>query len=302
MFNTFSALLLAATVISGIAYAYDLARGRPRRQEALRRALEANPGLGKKEIAALKEPRGIIAQTGSLFIIILVVFLFRSFFIEPFRIPSGSMMPTLLSGDFIAVTKWEYGLRNPVSNAEWIGTGAPRRGDIVVFKYPEEPSVDYIKRVVGLPGDTIAYRGKRLYILEAGKQGEPAQVVAKGAGKVVAEGLGFEQHFDVFDEQLPGHAHQIMVDARAPGLEEYFYRQSGQRTANWVVPEGQYFVMGDNRDNSKDSRFWGFVPHENLVGRAVGIWLSLEFDHKPSDLLPEWFPSGVRLGRLGGIE
>ena len=165
--NTFSLILVIATLITGIAWIYDRRYRRPQRLAQCAQLAQSDPTFNRKKRRALMEPTGLIGQLASLFPIILLVFVFRSFIIEPFRIPSGSMMPTLLSGDFIAVTKWSYGIKNPLTNATWIRTDEPQRGDVIVFKYPEDPKVDYIKRVVGLPGDEITYRNKQIYIRRA---------------------------------------------------------------------------------------------------------------------------------------
>lgn len=296
--NTFSLLLVIATLVTGAAWFYDFKVKRPLRKIECEAKVKANPDLSSKEKKKILEPRGLVGQTGSLFFIILIVFIFRSFIIEPFRIPSGSMMPTLLSGDFIAVTKWSYGIRNPLTNSVWIETGTPERGDIIVFKYPEDPSVDYIKRVVGLPGDIVVYKDKELYILpKDSKDRKLIHVTAAKSGKwEESTGLGFVETSDVYEEDLLGVSHAMMINPRAPEMASYYYHQEGSETGIWKVPENCYFAMGDNRDNSRDSRFWGFVPMENIVGKTIGIWLSLEY--KENDGI---IPSSVRFSRLGGV-
>jgi signal peptidase I len=202
----------------------------------------------------------IVDYARSFFPVILLVLLFRSFLFEPFKIPSSSMMPTLLIGDFILVNKFAYGIRLPVTNTKLIDVGEPERGDVVVFRYPEDPRVDYIKRVVGLPGDVISYRNKTVYINDR-------EVPQELVGRFVGEGRGVDMTgAEERIERLPGAEHHIL---QRPGT---FMRPFGE--ARWEVPEGHYFVLGDNRDNSEDSRFWGFVPEENLVGRASVIWWS----------------------------
>lgn len=191
----------------------------------------------------------------SFFPVILAVFLLRSFLVEPFKIPSGSMMPTLLVGDFILVNKYTYGLRVPVLNNVFFEMNHPQRGEVVVFHFPKDPSLDYIKRVVGLPGDRIAYRDKQLFVND-----QPVAQTADGNYEYDAPGLNrivAKRH----REQLGEHAHDILIVDEAPTMN-----------GETVVPEGHYFVMGDNRDNSNDSRFWGFVPENNLVGKAFMIW------------------------------
>jgi len=195
----------------------------------------------------------VVEYAKFLFPVVAIVFVLRGFVAEPFRIPSGSMLPTLEVGDFILVNKFSYGIRLPVINYKLIDLGDPERGDVVVFRYPEDPSIDFIKRVVGVPGDKIAYYNKTLYV-----NGDPQAQVAKGTYEV--------QHYGRFarlQEKLDNVQHDILVN-------NYLVSPD----MNVEVPEGHYFVMGDNRDNSRDSRVWGFVPDENLVGRAFLIWMN----------------------------
>lgn len=302
--NTFSVLLAVLSVVTGICWIYDFFKKRPERIRQYKASAESVPALSKKERRKLLEPSGFIGQCASLFFIVLFVFLFRAFIIEPFRIPSGSMLPTLQSGDFIAVTKWSYGIRNPLTNDVLFRTGAPKRGDVVVFKYPEDTSVDYIKRVVGMPGDIVIYHDKQLYLIPAGSpEGtEPALISRSSKGSFIDESSAFaKEHFDVFEEQLGDVNHRIMINPNAPGFEQNFFRQRGAPLAAWKVPDDCYFVMGDNRDNSADSRYWGFVPYDNLIGKTVGVWLSFDFNRKNTELLPSWIPSSVNFDRIGGL-
>ena len=209
----------------------------------------------------------------SFFPVILVVFLLRSFLVEPFKIPSSSMVPTLLVGDFILVNKFTYGIRLPVVNKKVVPLHDPQRGDVMVFRYPEDPSLDYIKRVVGVPGDRIEYRNKRLTI-----NGNPVPE------KQVDDYLSKErmQFSKRFVETLNGVEHQILLEDDAPALmvpsRSFPYAANCNYNTNGLactVPPGHYFMMGDNRDNSSDSRVWGFVPDENIVGKAFFIWLNL---------------------------
>ncbi|KVP48118.1 signal peptidase I [Burkholderia ubonensis] len=213
-----------------------------------------------------------LEYTASFFPVILAVFVVRSFIVEPFKIPSGSMVPTLLVGDFILVNKFDYGLRMPVTNTK-LTQGRPlERGDVVVFRYPKDESVDYIKRVIGLPGDTIAYQDKQLTI----------------NGKPVPE-TPLADYFDEerqnyakqFEESLGGRKNAILNNPAVPpfvmGAYDYPYRDNCTYNSRGVickVPAGHYFMMGDNRDNSADSRYWGFVPDQNIVGRAFFIWMN----------------------------
>lgn len=219
-----------------------------------------------------KEPL-LVEYAHSFFPIVFIVLVLRSFIAEPFRIPSGSMMPTLLIGDFILVNKFTYGIRLPVFNNKVIELNKPERGDIVVFRFPKNPEVDYIKRVVGLPGDRIAYYQKKILV-----NGKPAKQEVLGEYQAVGKGINMmgAKHIT---ENLTGVEHSILVNSNQPSVEGVF-----------VVPEGHYFVMGDNRDNSNDSRYWGTVPEENLVGKAFFIWMSWDWDHK-----------GIGFDRIGTI-
>ena len=201
----------------------------------------------------------LVEYSKSFFPVILVVFLIRSFIVEPFKIPSGSMMPTLLAGDFILVNKYIYGLRVPILNNTFLEIEHPRRGDVFVFHYPPDPSIDYIKRVVGLPGDKIAYRNKQLYI-----NGQALEVSFAEDYQYVASGLNMV-NAKRYQEQLGDKKHDILIEDNSMTID-----------GEVEVPPGHYFAMGDNRDNSKDSRVWGFVPERNLVGRAFFIWWNFD--------------------------
>lgn len=213
-------------------------------------------GKASGEIQGIHPP-WFVEYARSLFPIFLFVLALRSFIAEPFRIPSASMMPTLLIGDFILVNKYDYGIRLPVINTKIISNKAPRRGDIVVFRYPADPRIPYIKRVVGLPGDQIAYYDKVLYINgRAMPQVELELYTGRGAGAIM-NGASHRV------EEIETVRHDILVD-----------KENYTRGFTATVPDGQYFVLGDNRDNSKDSRYWGYVPDKNLIGRAFLIWMN----------------------------
>jgi signal peptidase I len=252
----FALILFIALVVTGAIWLIDsLTTGRNRPKEA-------------------KLP-WLVDYSKSFFPVILIVFGLRSFLVEPFKIPSGSMLPTLLIGDFILVNKYEYGIRLPVVNKKIIEIGQPKHGDVMVFRYPNDPSLDYIKRVIGLPGDTIAYRDKRLSI-----NGQPVAAEAAGHFNYVTNGLNYVDG-ETWTESLGTHRHLSMtqkdmppvllhqVEGDFPARDNCSYDEQGFVCK---VPMGHYFMMGDNRDASNDSRYWGFVPDENIVGRAFMIW------------------------------
>jgi signal peptidase I len=243
----FEALLTLATLLTGLVWLVDAVYFAPRRRIA-----QPTPQPGVEAQPKPREPM-LVDYSKSFFPVILLVLLLRSFLAEPFHIPSSSMVPTLLIGDFILVNKYDYGIRLPVLHTKVIQVGEPKRGDVVVFRYPNDPSVDYIKRIVGLPGDHIVYRNKTLYI-----NGVQMQQDALGPyDGPDADGANLVR------EHLGNVTHEILT---VPGQ----YSAEGE----WTVPQGDYFAMGDNRDNSNDSRYWGFVPEQNLVGRAFFIWMN----------------------------
>jgi signal peptidase I len=213
-----------------------------------------------------------LEYTASFFPVILVVFVVRSFVVEPFKIPSGSMVPTLLVGDFILVNKFDYGIRLPITNTK-VTEGRPlQRGDVVVFRYPKDESVDYIKRVIGLPGDVVSYEDKQLTI-----NGKPVPETPL-PDYFDEERIGYAKQFE---EDLDGRKNRILNNPAVPpfivGAEDFPYRDNCKYDARGVtckVPPGNYFMMGDNRDNSADSRYWGFVPDKNIVGKAFLVWMN----------------------------
>ena len=284
----FSLLLFLLTVVTLAYWLAERFRFAPARaaaaatleqQDAARRAQLSAQGISRVDGDVAQARQKLLMQpwwldwTAGLFPVILVVFLLRSFLFEPFKIPSGSMVPTLMVGDLILVSKFHYGVRLPVINKKIVDNNAVERGDVMVFRYPVDPRLDYIKRVVGLPGDEVAYLNQKLSI-----NGQPVETVAKG------------EHYDddsmsyapLFTERLGAVEHQIRVDTRRtayygpdpkrfPMAENCRYSPEG---VTCKVPPGHYFMMGDNRDNSQDSRFWGFVPDENIVGKAFFVWMN----------------------------
>ena len=253
----FPTLIVLLVLATGCIWAFDAAVLARRRRAAARDG--GGSGEGVAEGAAA--PR-IVEYAKSFFPVFLIVLVLRSFIVEPFRIPSNSMMPTLLTGDFILVNKFDYGIRLPVLDAKILDVGSPERGDVMVFRYPEDPSTPFIKRVVGVPGDRIGYYDKTLYV-----NGEPME--QKPAGRYTGIGSGAVMNgASLRLERLDEVEHHILIRDEAHTI---------QGTA--VVPEGHYFVLGDNRDNSRDSRYWGTVSDELLVGKAFRIWMNWDFGH-----------------------
>jgi signal peptidase I len=264
----FSALLVFLTFASGLIWLIDSLFFAPSRNKNN----GADKGNKSENEDELKLPL-IVEYAKSFFPVFFVVLILRSFIFEPFKIPSASMMPTLLIGDFILVNKYDYGIRLPVLHSKIIENKTPERGDIVVFRYPENPSIPFIKRVVGLPGDKVSYYNKTLYINDLSvTQALNGRYNAYGSG-IMMDGASLRV------ENLGNVEHEILITPNRLSQE-----------LETKVPAGHYFVLGDNRDNSKDSRFWGFVPDENLVGRAFAIWMN--WDSKNS---------GVDFKRIGMI-
>lgn len=245
----FSLLLVAGTFVTGAGWLIDKWFFAQEREARIASAAALAEGTLSQEDQERIEKLPFWADISrSFFPVLAVVLVLRSFLVEPFQIPSGSMLPTLKIGDFILVNKYHYGLRLPVLNTKVVELNTPERGDVAVFKYPDQPSINYIKRVVGLPGDVVRYQGKKLYI--NGVE-QPQTLKAKLPPNIL------------LDETLGEVEHEIYVDVSPnPRVE-----------GEWIVPAGQYFVMGDNRDNSNDSRIWGFVPDELLVGKAFAVWM-----------------------------
>ncbi len=281
----FALILFLLTLFTGVMWLAEKFYFRPRRlaqADAKAREFEqANrEAIDRGEVSVIQARNDMYAAavnmpwwldyTAGLFPVIAIVFLLRSFLFEPFRIPSGSMLPTLYIGDFILVNKYEYGVRLPVVNTKVIDVGSPERGDVIVFRYPMDESVDYIKRVVGLPGDTVSYVNKQIHI-----NGEPVKQTLVGDWVDPFSLVTLSER----TEKLGQREHRMAVDPRYPaGLRGQPYERVGTACRYFSngftckVPEGQYFVMGDNRDNSEDSRYWGFVEDRQIVGKAVAIW------------------------------
>lgn len=285
--GNFPLLLMIATVVTGVYWFAELVYFKPQRRKnaeqlALRlqerEASMAAQGIAVDAVDVNKQKAAVLRQpwwldwTAGLFPVIAIVFVLRSFGYEPFRIPSGSMVPTLLVGDLILVEKFSYGLRMPVWNFKLTEGSAPERGDVMVFRYPPQPNVDYIKRIIGLPGDRVSYIDKKLSI-----NGEA--VPTSSLPEYFDEDS--MRHASQWQESLGTANYRTLTNPDVPpyvlGQMSYPYRDACTYVANGVtcvVPEGHYFVMGDNRDNSLDSRSWGFVPDKNIVGKAVVIWMN----------------------------
>ncbi|HAU8284970.1 TPA: signal peptidase I [Vibrio vulnificus] len=298
MANTFSLILVIVTLITGVVWLLEkLVWAKKRQQKVAEIESQTVNGLDAQTLAKAKMQPWWVENSVSIFPVIAFVLVLRSFIYEPFQIPSGSMMPTLFVGDFILVEKYAYGLKDPVWRTQLVETGKPERGDIVVFKYPPSPNIDYIKRVVGLPGDTVRYNRQKEICIQP--KGESVCHMAIRNNVVESEFIQDGINLTQTDEQLGEVKHQILVNPLRQDRVEAYAPRAG--VSEWVVPQGQYFVMGDNRDNSADSRYWGFVPEANLVGKAVAIWISFEFDRGSDSVLPSWIPTGVRFNRIGGI-
>ncbi len=268
--------LVIGSLVTGVIWLLDKYWLREKRQRAvLAASTGSSVASAEVEVAQTAKEPWYVEYSRSFFPVLFIVLLLRTFVAEPFHIPSGSMRPNLLVGDFILVNKFAYGLRLPVLHTKILDLGEPERGDAIVFRFPPDPRKDYIKRLIGMPGDHIKYRNKRLYI-----NGELIPVTR--IGPYQPQGNGNEDlDAEVWNENLLGLEHKILINPTRPNL-----RAEGE----FLVPEGHYFVMGDNRDNSFDSRFWGFVPEENLVGKAMVIWMNWNFSE-----------GSVNLGRIGTV-
>ena len=286
--GNFALLLLLATVVTGVYWLAERFYFWPKRRAAAvaleqavieRRAELDRMGIAKTDLDVSEEAKGRILMqpwwldwTAGLFPVIAIVFVLRSFLFEPFKIPSGSMIPTLMVGDLILVNKFTYGVRLPVINKKITEGNKPQRGDVMVFRYPPQPSLDYIKRVVGVPGDEVAYLNKRLTI--NGKALETEAVPDFFEEDAM-------RYFKQYEEVLGAQPHRLLNNPEVPafvqGATNFAYRENCRYSVEGVVctvPEGHYFMMGDNRDNSLDSRYWGFVPEGNIVGKAFFVWMN----------------------------
>ncbi|WP_296949866.1 signal peptidase I [uncultured Massilia sp.] len=286
--GNFALILFVLMVITGVIWCLDvfvLAKQRRARADKALAEFDArnaklaadgikidNANRAALEAGILRQPTWV-EYSGSFFPVIALVFFLRSFLFEPFKIPSSSMVPTLLVGDLILVNKFDYGIRLPVLNKKIIEVGNPQRGDVMVFKYPKDMSQDYIKRVIGVPGDKITYDNKRLTV-----NGKPVEYEAMDDYLDDERPVYHKQYL----EKLANAPHRILnMDGARPinlgSVEEFPHHENCTYSYDkftCIVPEGNYFMMGDNRDNSADSRYWGFVPDKNIVGKAVFVWMN----------------------------
>lgn len=269
----FALLLLVAVGVSGVYWVLEKRVFLPQRRQLVAQLQAQVHAASSTEAvkAGLRQPWWL-EWTAGMFPVLLAVFLLRSFVAEPFRIPSGSMIPTLRVGDLILVNKFHYGVRLPVLNTLLVANQQPQRGDVMVFRYPPEPTMDYIKRVVGLPGDEVSYLDKQLRI--------NGELIARQPLEDFYD-PDTQRYYQQFREQLGTQPHLAMIDAQRPGFIPGIIPFAGQDACEYSirgvvcrVPQGHYFMMGDNRDNSMDSRFWGFVPDSNIVGKAFFVWMN----------------------------
>jgi signal peptidase I len=297
MTGSFPAILLTLTGVTGIMWVLDYYRFAPKRKAAALAAeqqfdanayalnpTEAGEARGKLRETHLKMPWWL-EYTAGFFTVILAVFVLRSFVAEPFRIPSASMMPTLQSGDLILVNKFTWGLRLPVYNTKLLDTGLPNRGDVIVFRFPPNESQDYIKRVVGLPGDVLEYNNKILSVNGKVVDAKPLVDVLDETGDASGDKMSYVKQFSEALPRAGGEPYSHLIfnsPNRSSAIiggrlfshsEACVYLPAGIKC---TVPAGHYFAMGDNRDNSLDGRYWGFVPEKNIVGKAFFIWMNLD--------------------------
>nr|WP_315467265.1 signal peptidase I [uncultured Undibacterium sp.] len=282
LIGNFSLILFVLLIVTGLIWAFDRFVLAPKRKlnaiTVLRefdQKTNANSSARASLEASLLRQPAWVEYSGSFFPVIALVFVLRSFLFEPFKIPSGSMLPTLYVGDFILVNKFTYGIRLPIIDKKIVAINEPQRGDVMVFKFPKDPTQNYIKRIVGIPGDTVVYKNKQLTVNGVASEYESqADFLHEGSQ------LSYSKQFNEKSNNL---AHKVLNDDdRQPGIymfgeADFPYANQCQYNAEGVtckVPAGHYFMMGDNRDNSQDSRYWGFVPDQNIVGKAFFIWMN----------------------------
>ncbi|CAL4326320.1 signal peptidase I [Buchnera aphidicola] len=313
MANTLTIFLLISTFFTGFFWCFY--RIKSIKKYFLKKTILKDNNLNKKSVLHIKNKIYFFESLASFFPIFLIILIIRSFIYEPFQIPSGSMMPTLLIGDFILVEKFSYGIKEPITQKTLIKTNQPKRGDVVVFKHPNDYNVDYIKRVIGLPGDKIKYdtnkknikicthyldthHCKKKIMIKYSKSTKSnffQKIYFLNKNNFIQEKEVYNSlYFNIVEEDINNVKHNILLLNGVKNKNENYYQQKNMPKLTWIVPKGKYFMMGDNRDNSLDSRYWGFVPEQNLVGKAIKIWMS--FDKNEN----EW-PTGIRVNRIGNI-
>ena len=310
MESNFSFLLVISTLTTGFFWLIDNFFRRKK--------------FGKnKQPSYLLESCNWLKTSASIFPILTLVLIVRSFVYEPFQIPSGSMMPTLMSGDFILVKKYAYGIKDPLFNKTIIRNSSPKRNDIAVFRFPLNPSLNYIKRVIGLPEDRITYNPitKSLIVYPHSRSNHHSSrnilaatyshLEKSSLSQTLSWNINKNNHIfkpiipldkikknqvklAVCSEKINGIKHPILINPNRRDQTEVYFQQRGLPHGSWIIPKGHYFVMGDNRDGSEDSRYWGFVPEKNLVGKAIAIWMSV------SKQKGTWFDR-LRFERIGLI-
>jgi len=313
MANILTIFLLISTLVTGIFWIFYCIKNI--KNYLVNKKIIKNNHLSQKSEVNLKNKIYFFESLSSFFPIFLIIFIIRSFIYEPFQIPSGSMMPTLLVGDFILVEKFSYGIKEPITHTILINTNHPKRGDIVVFRHPIDYNTNYIKRVIGLPGDKITYNIKNKHIKICmnyynKKKCEERLIINYSKPRLSnffqkiyffnekntteEKKIYNSLYFDIVEENINNVKHNILFLNKIKNPQKDYFQQENMPKLTWIVPEGAYFMMGDNRDNSLDSRYWGFVPEKNLVGKAIKIWMS--FDKNEN----EW-PTGIRINRIGNI-
>ncbi|AAO26967.1 signal peptidase I [Buchnera aphidicola str. Bp (Baizongia pistaciae)] len=309
MSNYLSSFLLASSLITGTLWIIN--------KILSHNLLDSKIPFNIKKSKIYYKSKQVVQTFASFFPILIIVFIIRTFICEPFQIPSESMMPTLLPGDFILVKKFSYGIKNPFSNNVIVFINTPKRGDIVVFKHPNNNAINYVKRIVGLPGDKINYNilTKRLTITPNNINEQHTKNISINYKYIKPN--DFTKHFklnniilnnvhslessnnnllqlEMYQEKIEKIAYNIFFKKKLIDQKDLYFKQFSQKQGTWIVPKHKYFVLGDNRDNSLDSRYWGFVPEKNLIGKVVFIWMHLIKKEG------QW-PTGIQFDRIGNI-
>lgn len=279
----------------GVVYLAEKFYFKPQRANIINQISVVGHPLSDEDLNIINKTGFWVNTANSWFPLIFFIFIFRAFFWESFQIPSGSMTPTLYKGDYVLVNKHSYGLKNPFTGLGFVDFEEPKRGDPIVFQYPLDPALVYIKRVIGLPGERIAYKDK---VIKVFTQEKEFVSTSKSAGIYYDKVSGADLEY--FIESLDDASYQIAIDHSAKDDTGRYHNEGGVQIEEFVIPDDYYFVLGDNRDNSLDSRYWGLVHKEAIKGKAQSIWLSFEFDGIEG--FPAWIPSGVSFKRIGWIK